>query len=483
MKKLSDILSNLSYKVIGNNNVSINALKIDSKDIQSGDVFIAIKGTSIDAHDFIEDVISKGASVIVCQTLPNKLQDSITYIQVDDTRKATALLACNYYDQASKKVKLVGVTGTNGKTTIATLLYQLYKNAGYKVGLLSTIENKINDKVIPSTHTTPNAIALNQLLNEMALQNCDYVFMEVSSHAAHQDRIAGLDFAGAIFTNISHDHLDYHKTFDEYIKAKKIFFDNLSENAFALVNIDDKRGEVMQQNTKAKKYTYALKSMADFNFKILENNLSGLVLKYKHQEVYTQLTGTFNAYNLLAILGTAILLGMDEQDALRKVSELKSAEGRFEVIKSKDNKIGIVDYAHTPDALKNVLDTINAVRTGNENLITIVGCGGNRDKAKRPEMALIAATLSTKVIFTSDNPRDEEPEAILAEMQAGVPAHLVKKVVTIVDRKEAIKTGVLLSNPNDVILLAGKGHEKYQEIKGVKTHFDDKEILNSLFNN
>ncbi|MEZ5036408.1 MAG: UDP-N-acetylmuramoyl-L-alanyl-D-glutamate--2,6-diaminopimelate ligase [Chitinophagales bacterium] len=484
MNKLNEILFGLNYNIVGNDTIEINELKIDSKSIQPNDVFIAIKGTSVDGHTFIDTVIQKGAKVIVCEQLPNNINDSITYIQVEDTRKIAALLACNFYHHPSKKTKLVGVTGTNGKTTIATLLYQLYRKAGFNVGLISTIENKINEEIISATHTTPNPIALNQLLDMMVQQNCDYVFMEVSSHAAHQDRIAGLNFAGAIFSNISHDHLDYHKTFDEYIKAKKIFFDQLPSSAFALVNIDDKRGEVMLQNTLAKRYTYALKSLADFNFKILENNLSGLVLKYKHQDIYTHQVGNFNAYNLLAILATAILLGMDEQKALGRISELQSAEGRFDIVKSnRNNIVGIVDYAHTPDALKNVIDTINTVRTGNESLITIIGCGGNRDKAKRPEMALIAATLSTKVILTSDNPRDEEPEQIIAEMQAGIPPHLTKKVVTILDRKEAIKTGVLLAQANDVILLAGKGHEKYQEVKGIKHPFDDKQILSGILNN
>ena len=484
MSILNEILYGLNYKMVGRDTIEIRELKIDSKSIQPNDVFIAIKGTNVDGHSFIDTVIQAGARVIVCEQLPENINDTITYIQVEDTRKTAALLACNFYHHPSKKTKLVGVTGTNGKTTIATLLYQLYRKAGFNVGLISTIENKINEEIIPATHTTPNPIALNQLLDLMIQQKCDYVFMEVSSHAAHQDRIAGLNFAGAIFSNISHDHLDYHKTFDEYIKAKKIFFDQLPSSAFALVNIDDKRGEVMLQNTLAKKYTYALKSLADFNFKILENNISGLVLKYKHQDIYTHLVGNFNAYNLLAILATAILLGMDEQEALGRISELQSAEGRFDIVKSnRNNIVGIVDYAHTPDALKNVIDTVNAVRTGNESLITIIGCGGNRDKKKRPEMALIAATLSNKVILTSDNPRDEEPEQIIAEMQAGIPPHLAKKVVTILDRKEAIKTSVLLAQPNDVILLAGKGHEKYQEIKSVKYPFDDKEILNEVLNN
>jgi UDP-N-acetylmuramoyl-L-alanyl-D-glutamate--2,6-diaminopimelate ligase len=483
LKKLHQILSNISYKkVVGSLDIDIQELKLNSKEIKKDDVFIAIKGTVIDSHKFIDEVIEKGACTIICEVLPDILNQNITYVLVDDARKTTALLANNYFEQPSQKLKLVGVTGTNGKTTIATLLFQLYKNAGYSVGLLSTIENKINNKIIPSTHTTPNPIELNKLLAQMVEAGCEFAFMEVSSHAIHQDRIAGLKFTGAIFSNITHDHLDYHKTFDEYIKAKKKFFDELQNTAFALSNIDDKRGEVMLQNTQAKKYTYAIKSHADFHIKIIENTFSGLVLQYQNQDVYTQLTGRFNAYNLLAVLATCILLGMDSQIALQQISLLKTAEGRFELIKSKENIFGVIDYAHTPDALKNVLDTINAIRTGNENLITIIGCGGNRDKAKRPEMALIASELSNKVILTSDNPRDEEPETILAEMQKGVPPHNYNKVIKITDRKEAINHAYNMAHTNDIILLAGKGHEKYQEIKGIKYPFDDKEILNNILN-
>lgn len=478
MKKLQNIILNTKYiQLIGNAAISIHELKIDSNNIQPNDVFIAIKGTSIDSHQYIDDAIKKGASAIVCEYLPQTIKPEITYILVENGRTAMAQLANEYYHQPSTKTKLVGVTGTNGKTTISTLLYQLYRNLGYKVGLISTIENKINDTIIPSTHTTPNAIELNRLLAQMVNEKCDYVFMEVSSHAIHQDRIASITFTGAIFSNISHDHLDYHKTFDEYIKAKKKFFDLLPPSAFALSNIDDKRGNVMLQNTLAKKYTYAIKSVADFQLKIIENTFNGLVLQYNNIDIFTQLTGRFNAYNLLAILATSILLGTDTQLALQHISLLKTAEGRFERIQSTKNIVGIVDYAHTPDALKNVIDTINAIRTGNENLITIIGCGGNRDKAKRPEMALIASELSNKVILTSDNPRNENPDTIIAEMLAGVPPHNYTKVKKIIDRKEAIQYACSIAQPNDIILLAGKGHEKYQETNGIKLPFDDKKIL------
>lgn len=484
MKNLNKILSQVAYsKIIGSDDVIINNIKIDSKSIQQNDLFIAIKGTTIDSHQFIDDAIAKGATAIVCEVFPAQLNLDITYILVENARKSVAQLANVFYGQPSSKLKLVGVTGTNGKTTTATLLFQLYKNLGYKVGLLSTIENKINDAIIPSTHTTPNAIELNRLLSEMVEHGCEYVFMEVSSHAIHQDRIEGLAFAGAIFTNITHDHLDYHETFDEYIKAKKKFFDNLQPTAFALTNIDDRRGMVMLQNTNAKTYTYAIKSIADFNLKIIENTFTGLVLQYQQFEVHTQLTGRFNAYNLLAVLSCSILLGNDVQEVLKQISLLKTAEGRFEIVKSKNNIVGIVDYAHTPDALKNVLDTINAIRTGNENLITIIGCGGNRDKTKRPEMAHIASELSSKTILTSDNPRNEDPNVILDEMRAGVPPHNFNKVSIVVDREEAIVKAFNMAQPNDIILLAGKGHEKYQEINGIKYPFDDKEILNKILNN
>ena len=484
MKKLRDILHEVEVKqVLGNLDVNVRTLQLDSRKVAKEDLFVAIKGTAVDGHDFIPKVIEQGANVIVCEKLPKTIDPGVTYVQVDNARKTSALLASNYYDQPSAQLQLVGVTGTNGKTTIATLLYEVYKNAGFKTGLISTIENKINDEIIPATHTTPDPIALNALLRQMADAGCTYAFMEVSSHAADQDRIAGLKFSGGIFTNLTHDHLDYHQTFAEYIKAKKKFFDGLDKNAFALVNIDDKRGEVMLQNTAAKKYTYAVKSFADFNFKILENGFSGLIMQCDGEEVHTQMIGRFNAYNLLAIYATCVLLGMEKKEALSRITLLKGAEGRFDYLISANEKIaGIVDYAHTPDALKNVLDTINEIRTGNERVITVVGCGGNRDTTKRPEMAHIASELSTKVILTSDNPRNEEPELILKDMQAGVPPHNYNKVMTIVDRKEAIKVACNLAHQKDIILLAGKGHEKYQEIKGIKYPFDDKAILQETFN-
>ncbi len=484
MKTLKEILNNIqSIQIVGSIDISINALQLDSRKVMNGDVFFAIKGVSVDGHNFISKVIEQGASAIVCEEIPTEKNETITYVQVKDARQTSALLACNFYDNPSQKLKLVGVTGTNGKTTVATLLYELYKNKGENVGLISTIENKINDEIIPSTHTTPNPVELNALLKQMVDANCNYAFMEVSSHAIDQDRIAGLQFAGAAFTNISHDHLDYHKTFQDYIYAKKKFFDNLSSDAFALTNIDDKRGNVMLQNTVAKKYTYAIKTVANFRFKILENAFSGLVIQIDNIDVHTQMIGRFNAYNLLTIYAICILLGMDKQEALAAISVLKGAEGRFDYqISSNQKIIGIVDYSHTPDALKNVLDTINEIRTGNENVITVVGCGGNRDAAKRPDMAHIASELSTKVILTSDNPRNENPEDILKQMQAGVPAHNYNKVMTITDRNEAIKVAVNLAQAKDIILLAGKGHEKYQEINGVKFPFDDKAILQQTFN-
>jgi UDP-N-acetylmuramoyl-L-alanyl-D-glutamate--2,6-diaminopimelate ligase len=465
-------------QIKGSTEVFVKSLQLDSRRVAVGDLFLAIKGTAVDGHTFITKVISQGATVIVCETIPAETVPGVTYVQVSNARQSSALLAANFYDHPSKELKLVGVTGTNGKTTIASLLFEVYKTAGFKTGLLSTIENKINDEVIPATHTTPDPIVLNALLRQMVDAGCKYVFMEVSSHAAEQDRIAGLQFAGGIFTNITHDHLDYHKTFAEYIKAKKKFFDGLDKDAFALVNIDDKRGEVMLQNTAAKRYTYAVKSFADFNFKIIENGFSGLIVQCDNEEVHTLMIGRFNAYNLLAIYAACVLLGMEKREALSRVSLLKGAEGRFDYIISKNEQIaGIVDYAHTPDALKNVLDTINEIRTGNEQVITVVGCGGNRDTAKRPEMALIASELSTKVILTSDNPRLEEPERILHEMQAGVPPQNFNKVMTITDRREAIKVACNLAQKKDIVLLAGKGHEKYQDIKGIKYPFDDKAIL------
>lgn len=483
MKLLSDILSAIQpIQIIGKETVSVQSLQLDSRNVSKGDVYIAIKGTSVDGHTFIQKAIEQGAVVVVCEALPAVLDTSVTYVQVAEARKAVALMAADFYDHPSKSLKLVGVTGTNGKTSIVTLLHQIFVAKNYKTGLLSTIVNKINHDEIPSTHTTPDAITINALLRKMADENCTHVFMEVSSHAADQDRILGLDFDGAIFTNITHDHLDYHKTFQDYIKAKKKFFDYLPNTAFALTNLDDKRGEVMLQNTKAKKYSYAIKSMADFRFKIIENAFSGLIIQSDGIDVHLQMTGRFNAYNLLAIYAACVLLGVDKQEALEAISTLKGAEGRFDCITSAQEKIiGIVDYAHTPDALKNVLDTINEIRTHNEHIITIVGCGGNRDKAKRPEMALIASELSSKVILTSDNPRNEKAEDIINDMKAGVPPHHANKVMSITDRREAIRVACNLALPKDILLLAGKGHEKYQEINGVKYPFDDKAILQETF--
>jgi UDP-N-acetylmuramoyl-L-alanyl-D-glutamate--2,6-diaminopimelate ligase len=483
MKQLKDILASVQpVTITGDESVQINSLQLDSRKVADADVYIAIKGTSVDGHAFISKAIEQGAAVIVCESLPEGVLPTVTYVQVADARKATALLAANFYNHPSKALKLVGVTGTNGKTSVVTLLHEIYVTAKFKTGLLSTIVNKINLEHIPSTHTTPDAIAINALLRKMADEGCAYVFMEVSSHAADQDRILGLQFAGAIFTNISHDHLDYHKTFQEYIYAKKKFFDQLPHTAFALTNIDDKRGEVMLQNTKAVKYTYALKALADYRFKILENTFTGLIVQCEEIDVHLQMTGRFNAYNLLAIYATCVLLGMDKKEALSAISRLKGAEGRFDCITSaEDHIIGIVDYAHTPDAIKNVLDTINEIRTHNEQVITVVGCGGNRDRTKRPEMAHIASELSSKVILTSDNPRNEKAEDIIVEMKAGVPPHNANKVMAVTDRREAIRVACNLAKPNDIILLAGKGHEKYQEISNVKYPFDDKAILQETF--
>lgn len=483
MKTLKDILAGVQVeKISGGTSIEINSLQLDSRKVSKGDVFFAIKGTLTDGNSYISKVTEQGAAVVVCENIPAVLKEDVTYVVVKDARRTSAIMAANFYEHPSTKLQLVGVTGTNGKTSIATLLHDIYLQKGFKAGLLSTIVNKINDREIESTHTTPDPIAINALLDQMVKNGCAYAFMEVSSHAADQDRVFGLQFAGAIFTNITHDHLDYHKTFQDYIYAKKKLFDQLPETAFALTNVDDKRGEVMLQNTKAKKYTYALKSMADFRFRILENSLSGLVVQSENVDVHLRMIGRFNAYNLLAIYATCVLLGMEKKEALSAISILKGAEGRFDYLVSPSQKIiGIVDYAHTPDALKNVLDTINEIRTNNEQVITVVGCGGNRDKAKRPDMALIASELSTKVILTSDNPRNESAETIISEMRAGVPPHNYNKVMSVTDRREAIRVACNLAKQHDIILLAGKGHEKYQEISGVKYPFDDKAILQETF--
>ena len=480
---LHDILYKVAIRSVkGNTNIEVNDLQIDSRKIGNGSCFIAVKGSAADGHLFIDKAIAGGASVIVCEVLPNELKDTITYIQVDSTASSAGLMAHNFYGEPSTKLKLVGVTGTNGKTTIATLLFKLFSALKYKCGLISTVQNQIANEIIPATHTTPDTISLNALLKHMVDEGCEYVFMEVSSHAIHQHRIAGLQFAGALFSNITHDHLDYHKTFDEYIRVKKSWFDNLSATAFAISNADDKRGTVMLQNTIAKKYFYSLKTMADFKGKILDNSLIGLHLIVNDIEVHFRLIGEFNAYNLLAVYGAAICLGEEKTEVLQILSSLDGAEGRFDyTISTNDKLIGIVDYAHTPDALLNVLATIKKLKQGNEQVITVVGCGGDRDKTKRPVMAAVACEYSDKVILTSDNPRSEDPQAILDDMQTGVNAAAKKKVIAIADRREAIKTAISLAQKEDIVLIAGKGHEKYQDIKGVKYDFDDKKVLNEMF--
>jgi UDP-N-acetylmuramoyl-L-alanyl-D-glutamate--2,6-diaminopimelate ligase len=474
MKLLKDILYKVTLNAVaGSTNISVNAIVFDSRKVEASMVFVAIKGTLSDGHEYINTAIEKGAIAVICEELPSTLVDGITYVAVDNTSSALAIMASNYYDVPSENLKLVGVTGTNGKTTIATLLYQLFKNAGYKVGLLSTVKIMVDNTEFKATHTTPDSLTINKYLKQMNEAGVEFCFMEVSSHGIHQKRTEGLSFEGGIFTNLSHDHLDYHKTFAEYRDVKKAFFDQLSAKSFALVNVDDKNGLVMMQNTKARKFTYALKGYADYRAQILENQFSGLLLKVNDSEVWTRLIGDFNAYNVLAIYATAELLGLERVEILRLISGLESVSGRFQYFIS-DNKItAIVDYAHTPDALKNVLETINSIRTKNEELITVVGCGGDRDKTKRPKMGHIASTLSTKVVFTSDNPRSEDPEQIITEIESGVEPQNFKKTLSITDRKQAIKTACQMANANDIILIAGKGHETYQEIKGERFDFDD----------
>jgi len=478
MKLLSDILYKVRLEeIVGSTHMAISSVTFDSRKVKKDSLFIATQGVSVDGHLYIEKAVESGAVAIVCETIPEVKNKNITYVKVTDSSFALGTIACNFFDNPSEKIKLVGVTGTNGKTTTVTLLFNLFRSLGYSVGLLSTVQNKINNEIIPATHTTPDALTLNELLNVMVEQGCEFAFMEVSSHAVVQNRIAGIHFTGAVFSNITHDHLDYHKTFDEYIKAKKRFFDYLPNTAFALVNKDDRNGIIMFQNSKAQRYTYSLQTIADFKCKILENHLNGLFLNIDSQEVWVKLIGTFNAYNVLAVYATAILLKQDKVNILTALSNLNSVEGRFQYIKSPNGIIGIVDYAHTPDALKNVLDTIKDIRGGNEQVITLVGCGGDRDAAKRPVMAAIACEYSNKVILTSDNPRSEDPEEILNQMQKGINPVDAKKTLRITDRREAIKTACQLSKMGDIILIAGKGHEKYQEIKGIKYDFDDYEIL------
>jgi len=478
---LKDILYKVSLeKVVGNTAVAFRELQFDSRKVGLDDVFIAIKGTQSDGHQFIKKAIDQGALAVVCQQIPKEIINGITYLQVQDTQQALAIMASHFYGNPSAELQLVGVTGTNGKTTIATLLYTLFTSAGYKVGLLSTIKVIIGTTEHAATHTTPDSLAINKYLRQMVDAGVAYCFMEVSSHGIDQKRTEGLHFAGGIFTNLSHDHLDYHTSFKQYRDVKKTFFDDLPKTAFALTNADDKNGPVMLQNTKARKYTYALKTIADYKAQILENQLQGLLLKINNQELWVKLIGNFNAYNLLAIYATAEQLGLEELEILQLLSTLESVDGRFQYLVSEGKITAIIDYAHTPDALKNVLETINTIRSGNEQLITVVGCGGDRDIEKRPKMGAIAAQLSTKVIFTSDNPRSENPDTIIQHIEAGVPPQHYKKTIAISDRKQAIKTACQMAKQHDIILVAGKGHETYQEIQGVRSEFDDRKTISEL---
>ncbi len=480
---LREVLYKVAIRsVVGATDREVSDVQVDSRKIKPGSVFVAVRGSATDGHEFIEKAVANGAIAIVCEEMPAKKQEEVVYVQAENSAAAAGIMAHNFFGKPSEKLKIVGVTGTNGKTTIATLLYKLFTVLGYKSGLLSTVDNHIGDRIVPATHTTPDAVSLNQLLRQMVDEGCTHVFMEVSSHALHQHRTAGLYFTGGIFSNITHDHLDYHKTFDEYIRVKKSFFDSLPSEAFAISNADDKRGEVMLQNTNAKKYLYSLRTLADFKGKILENSLTGLVMTVNDQEVHFRLIGEFNAYNLLAVFGAAICMGEERQEVLRCLSVLTGAEGRFDyMVSAKEKVIAIVDYAHTPDALLNVLATIKKLRRGFETVITVVGCGGDRDKTKRPVMAAAACEHSDRAIFTSDNPRSEDPLQIISDMEEGLPVAYKRKYIAIADRKEAIKTAISLAKPEDIVLIAGKGHEKYQEIKGVKHHFDDKEIVKEMF--
>ena len=465
----------------GSTETEISDIQIDSRKVTKGTLFVAVKGVAADGHAFTERAIANGAAAVVGETEAGTSED-VVYVQTENSAMAAGIMAHNFFGQPSEALKLVGVTGTNGKTTVATLLYKLFTTLGYKCGLVSTVENRIGEKVIEATHTTPDAVSLNRLLKQMQEEGCSHVFMEVSSHAVHQGRIAGLSFAGGLFTNITHDHLDYHKTFDEYIRVKKMFFDSLPSSAFAISNADDKRGTVMLQNTNAKRHLYSLRTLADFKGRIVENSLGGLVMTVNDQEVHFRMIGEFNAYNLLLVYGAAICLGEDKQEVLRCLSMLTGAEGRFDYsVSVKDRVIAIVDYAHTPDALLNVLTTIRKLKKGYEQVITVVGCGGDRDRTKRPVMADVACEHSDRVIFTSDNPRSEDPAQIIKEMEEGLPAAARRKYISIVDRREAIKTAISLAGKDDIVLIAGKGHEKYQDIKGIKTHFDDKEVVQEVF--
>jgi UDP-N-acetylmuramoyl-L-alanyl-D-glutamate--2,6-diaminopimelate ligase len=481
---LSDILNNISLLAVsGKTDIDIENIQFDSRTVNTGSLFIAIPGTQVNGHDYIAKALDLGAKAILCEELPEKLEESVSYLLVENSAKAMGIAGVNFYKNPASKLNLIGITGTNGKTSVATLLFHLFRKLGYTCGLLSTVQNQIEDEVIATSHTTPDSIKINELLALMFKKGCTHVFMEVSSHAVVMERIAGLEFTGGVFTNITQDHLDFHETFRNYIEAKKGFFDTLPKKAFALTNSDDKNGKVMLQNSKAQKESYTLRGVGTYKGKVLDCALYGLNMIINEHEVWFRLIGRFNAYNLLAVYGTAILLGEESEAILTELSQLEPPPGRFEQIHSRDKKVGIIDYAHTPDALKNVLETINELKEGNQQIICVVGCGGNRDKGKRPQMAKIACELSDKVILTSDNPRFEEPEAILAAMQEGVSITKRKKVLAILDRREAIKTAVMLANEGDIILVAGKGHESYQDIKGEKSHFDDKEELLNAFGN
>ena len=483
MKLLKDILYKVSVNAVyGDTNVKVAQVDFDSRKVIKDSLFVAQKGTSVDGHLYIDKAISLGATTIICEELPIRLEANITFIQVEDSSKTLAIIASNFYDNPSSKLKLIGVTGTNGKTTVASLLYQLLKKSGYKTGLLSTVQILVDTTVFNATHTTPDSVTINYYLHQMVLLGVDYCFMEVSSHGIHQKRTEGLEFAGGIFTNLSHDHLDYHVSFASYRDVKKSFFDSLPKKAFALTNLDDKNGNIMLQNTKARKRTYALKTLADYKAKIIEKSFSGTLISINDTEFWTKLIGNFNAYNLAAIIGVAYELGLEKLEILTIISQLESVSGRFEHLVSDNGVIAIVDYAHTPDALRNVLQTINDIRTNNEKLITVIGCGGDRDRTKRPKMAHIASQLSTQAIFTSDNPRTENPDTILEEMEEGVSAENLKKIITISDRRQAIKTACKFSETGDILLIAGKGHENYQEISGERFHFDDLVEVKKYFN-
>ena len=479
--KLNELLKAIQpTQVIGNQEVEIKEVNIDSRQVREGDLFMAMRGTQTDGHAYIASAIEKGAVAVLCEDLPEQLNDGVTYIQVKESEDAVGKLATTFYGDPTSKLKLVGVTGTNGKTTIATLLYNTFRYFGYKVGLVSTVCNYIDDEAVPTEHTTPDPITLNRLLGKMADCGCKYAFMEVSSHSIDQKRISGLKFAGGIFTNLTRDHLDYHKSVDNYLRAKKKFFDDMPKNAFCLTNLDDKNGMVMTQNTRAKVYTYSLRSLSDFKGKLLESHFEGMILDFNNRELSVQFIGKFNASNLLAVFGAAVLLGKQEEEVLVALSTLKPVSGRFETVRSPEGYTAIVDYAHTPDALVNVLNAIHGVVEGKGQIITVCGAGGNRDKGKRPLMAKEAAKLSDRVIITSDNPRFEEPQDIINDMLAGLDKDDMRKTISIVDRREAIKTACMLAQPGDVILVAGKGHENYQDVKGVKHHFDDKEVLSEF---